>query len=71
MDMELKTLVENIGKEAVAFRERYDKKLGDVSSQLEAIETAVARGNFRGGGGSGDGGFMSAASKEHKTAFLA
>jgi len=71
MDLEMKALLENIGKEAVAFRERYDKKLGDVSSQLEAIETAVARGNFRGGGGSGDGGFTSAASKEHKTAFLA
>jgi len=72
---ELKDLVEQMGKEVVDFKTRYDGRIVNMEKQLNAIETAVARGQFTGGGGSSLSGFGAGidtqAAREHKEKFLA
>lgn len=68
---ELKALIEHMGSEFATFRGRNDLKVGAMQRQIDAIETAVARGQFRGGGGSEASGPVSAVAHEHKDKFLA
>jgi len=72
---ELKGLIEEMGKEVVAFKSQYDKRIVNVEKQLDSIETAVARGQFPGGGGSSlshyGGGIDAQAARDHKEKFLA
>jgi len=70
---ELKTVIEEMGKSVENFKEKYDAKVAAMQQQLDAIETAVARGQFPGGGSSsrGDGVSLNAAAREHKEKFLA
>ena len=72
---ELKGLIEEMGKEVVAFKSQYDKRIVNVEKQLDSIETAVARGQFPGGGGSSlshyGGGIYAQAARDHKEKFLA
>jgi HK97 family phage major capsid protein len=62
MSQELIEIIKKIGVEAEAFRNRYDKKIAD-------LETAVARGQFPGGGSSRLDG-LSASAREHAKAFV-
>lgn len=50
--------------------EGQDKDYDELKKQMDAIETAIALGQFPGGSSRG-GGTLSAAAKEHKEAFLA
>ncbi len=71
---ELKDLVEQIGREVVDFKTRYDGRIVNMESQLNAIETALGRGILPGGGSSAAGfgsGRDTQAAREHKDAFLA
>jgi len=49
---DMKELIEKMGDEVVDFKARYNGRIANVESQLEAIEAAVARGQFHGGGSS-------------------
>jgi hypothetical protein len=55
--------------------EGYDKTMDEFAKTLSAIETAVARGQYPGGGGSSLSGFGAGvdtqAAREHKEKFLA
>jgi len=73
-------MLEAIGKSQNEFRgmvdtrfDSYDKEMSQIQGAVYAIETAVARGQFPGGGSAtrGDGVSSNAATREHKEAFLA
>lgn len=51
--------------------EGQDKDYDELKKQMDAIETAIALGQFPGGSSRRDGVSLSAAAKEHKEAFLA
>ena len=49
MDKELSKLMNEMGDAFVGFRDKYTKEFGEMKKQVDAIETAVARGQFPGG----------------------
>lgn len=66
-------VIEIIGEVGKAYSDKvdeYEKNQAAMKAQLEAIETAVARGQFPGGSLSRGDGLTSAQAKEHKDAFL-
>jgi len=69
---EIKEIIENVGREVVTFKARYDERVANIERQLNNVEAAVARGQlpFVGGSSSDFGGDTQAA-REHKDAFLA
>jgi len=69
---ELKAVIEEMGKSVENFKEKYDGKVSAMQQQLDAIETALGRQQFGGGGSFSRGdGLSTAAAREHKEAFLA
>jgi HK97 family phage major capsid protein len=66
---ELKELIENMGQGFEQFKAKYDGRVDAMQRQLEAIETAVARRQFPGGGSSSRGGGFGAEAKEHEKQF--
>ena len=67
---DITALVQKMGNESKQFMERYDGKVKNLESIVNAIEIALGRSEIRGGGSSHDGAF-SAAAQEHKEKFLA
>ncbi|MBA4389986.1 MAG: phage major capsid protein [Syntrophus sp. (in: bacteria)] len=53
------------------FKNEHKGEISNMKTQLDAIETAVARGGNAYGGGSSNAGITSGAAKEHKEKFLA
>ncbi len=70
---EIKDLIENMGDEMKSFAGRYDSRLKALEGQAGAIESALARAEFPGGGSPGGKGVSinSAAAREHQDKFLA
>lgn len=66
---EVKAMIEDMGEEFKSFLARNDKKTAELQRQIEAVETAVARGQFPGGGS--PRGENAAAEKQHKEKFMA
>jgi len=68
-------LMKDMGEGVEKFKAKYDGRFANLEKQLEAIETAVARGQYTGGGGSSLSGFGAGidtqAAREHKEKFLA
>jgi HK97 family phage major capsid protein len=66
-------MLDQIGKEVLDFKARYDGRMANVEKTMNAIETAVARSQFAGGGSSLErgGGIDAQAAREHKDKFLA
>lgn len=68
-------LMKDMGEGVEKFKAKYDGRFANLEKQLEAIETAVARGQYPGGGGSSLSGFGAGidtpAAREHKEKFLA
>lgn len=68
-------LMKDMGEGVEKFKAKYDGRFANLEKQLEAIETAVARGQYSGGGGSSLSGFGAGidtpAAREHKEKFLA
>lgn len=71
MDPKLTELIKEMGLSVEEFKAKYDGRVTAMQMQLDAIETAVARGQFRGGGSSRGSGSLSAVAGEHKEKFLA
>lgn len=64
-------LIKSLEASIESFKGTYDDKISKLASQLDGLETAVARSQFPGGGSSGftrNGNLM--AKDEHKNAFL-
>jgi len=64
-------LMKDMGEGVEKFKAKYDGRVANMEKQLNAIETAVARGQLPGGGGGFGGGIDTQATREHKEAFLA
>ncbi|HPK54188.1 MAG TPA: hypothetical protein PK114_06970, partial [Smithellaceae bacterium] len=63
-------LMKDMGEGVEKFKSKYDGRVANMEKQLNAIETAVARGQLPGGGGSSLSGFGSGidpqATREHR-----
>jgi len=69
---ELQDIMENVGKEVVEFKSRYDSRVEKLEKQLENVEVAFARSQFPGGGSSSDFGMIDTqAAREHRDQFMA
>lgn len=68
--MELKDTIDEIGRAFQGFRGDYDNRLNNLTSQINAIETAAARMQHTGGGVSSHGVGITPESREHTQQFL-
>jgi HK97 family phage major capsid protein len=71
MESNIAKLIEDMGLSVEEFKAKYDGKVKGIQRQLEALETAIARGQFMGGGSFAGGSSFSAQAVEHKEKFLA
>lgn len=69
MNNDLTSTINAIGEAVQDFKGIYDKKLSEVTSQLDAIETAVARGEYQGGTRSSKDSAFGPGAREHAKAF--
>ena len=67
--MDLQGTIEGLGKAFVDFRSKHEGEVSALKAQMDAIETAVARGYFKGGGSSSYQ--TKAEHEEHKKGFFA